>query len=65
MRKMLLCTGFILATSISIGHAQTLQSLKDSYCLAVQYTASFNAAYIQLFGVLEKEMNPEIYEILK
>lgn len=45
MRKMLLCMGVALATTISIGHAQTLQSLKDScyHYLAIQDIASFNA----------------------
>lgn len=51
MRKMLLCMGVALATTISIGHAQTLQSLKDScyHYLAIQDIASFNATYIQFF----------------
>lgn len=56
MRKMLLCMGVALATTISIGHAQTLQSLKDScyHYLAIQDIASFNATYIQLPDALEK-----------
>ena len=63
MRKMLLCMGVALATTISIGHAQTLQSLKDScyHYLAIQDIASFNATYIQLPDALEKEMNPEVF----
>ena len=67
MRKMLLCMGVALATTISIGHAQTLQSLKDScyHYLAIQDIASFNATYIQLPDALEKEMNPEVYSLVK
>ena len=67
MRKMLLCMGVALATIISIGHAQTLQSLKDScyHYLAIQDIASFDATYIQLPDALEKEMNPEVYSLVK
>ena len=67
MRKMLLCMGVALATTISIGHAQTLQSLKDScyHYLAIQDIASFNATYIQLPDALEKEMIPEVYSLVK
>ena len=67
MRKMLLCMGFALATAIFIGHAQTLQSLKDScyHYLAIQDTASFNATYIQLPDALEKEMNPEVSSLVE
>ena len=67
MRKMLLCMGVALATTISIGHAQTLQSLKDScyHYLAIQDITSFDATYIQLPDALEKEMNPEVYSLVK
>ena len=63
MRKMLLCMGVALATTISIGHAQTLDSCY--HYLAIQDIASFNATYIQLPDALEKEMNPEVYSLVK
>lgn len=41
--------------------------MKDScyHYLAIQDIASFNATYIQLPDALEKEMNPEVYSLVK
>lgn len=65
MRKKIICLIIAITGTAITAEAQSLSELKDSCYsyLASHDTAAFNATYVKLLDAIEKDMDPEIYEI--